>query len=191
MDLLNSDSTFKPSRKPRTEKQIAASRENGKKSKGPKTQQGKAISSRNGLRFGLLASVVVQGVESRRQFRDLIIRLSAQYQPVGVIEEVLLEEIAVAIWSLRRARKDETTALNEFYHGSGDYPVFDHSSAREQKARKALYSSMERLTAVQAERKQNHNPEDDPAADGEEVVDRRDGDNGDNAEGGGGEQTDS
>jgi hypothetical protein len=155
MDIPNSDSAAKPFQKPRTDAQIAASRANGSKSKGPKTERGKATSSRNGLRHGLTSSMVVRGVESQRQFRDLTRRFHAEHRPVGVVEEVLVEEIAVAIWTLRRARRDQTTAWNEFYHDGGDYPVLESSSEREEKARKAFYSSMERLAAVQAVRKRH------------------------------------
>ena len=42
-----------------SEKRIAASQRNGALSRGPKTTAGKAISSRNALRHGLLAKVIV------------------------------------------------------------------------------------------------------------------------------------
>lgn len=43
-----------------TEKQIAANRANAKRSTGPKTRQGRQVSSRNALRHGLFSSQVSQ-----------------------------------------------------------------------------------------------------------------------------------
>ncbi len=137
-------------KKPRTEKQIAASRENGKKSKGPITTRGKAISSRNGLRYGLYASAVIKGVESRGQFRKLMLELQDYYHPVGPMESYLVEEIGTAIWEVRRGRKQETLDWTEFCSGSGDYPP-DHSDKQE-KARTALYRALQRLEVERSKR---------------------------------------
>ena len=53
----------------RTPKQIAASQSNGALSNGPISIQGKLNSSRNSLRHGLLARVVVLAVARSRQPR--------------------------------------------------------------------------------------------------------------------------
>jgi hypothetical protein len=54
-----------------SEKQSAASRANGAKSKGPATPEGRARASRNSLRHGLSSEIVVLPHEDRAHFEQL------------------------------------------------------------------------------------------------------------------------
>ncbi len=94
-----------------TEKQIAANRLNAAKSTGPVSPSGKAIAARNSLRHCLLAQEIVvdggEGAESQEQFDALLQDLLDQFAPVGFLEEMLVEKIAVAYWRLRRAHRYE------------------------------------------------------------------------------------
>jgi hypothetical protein len=65
----------------RTEKQIAASRANGAKSRGPVSLEGKLNSSRNGLHHGILARTVVLDTESKDRFHELLHSFQDTYQP--------------------------------------------------------------------------------------------------------------
>lgn len=85
-----------------TEKQIAANRANAKKSTGPRTASGKARSSRNGTRHGLLAATVVLEGEDRSRFYELLKGLIDAHQPVGYSEMLLIENMAVARWRQMR-----------------------------------------------------------------------------------------
>jgi hypothetical protein len=88
------------SRKSRAE----VSRKNGSKSRGPKTQQGKERSRKNSVKHGLLSSVIVLGkFETREEFDKLLEDLTSSFEPKGKMEEILVEEIAVCYWRLRRA----------------------------------------------------------------------------------------
>ncbi len=93
-------------------KQIAANRRNGRKSTGPKTPEGRAISKMNALKHGLLAeTVVVRGhklKESRTAFRKLCQEFYTSLVPVGPLEEMLVGQIVTVTWRLRRARTAET-----------------------------------------------------------------------------------
>jgi hypothetical protein len=86
----------------RTPKQIAASRANGARSKGPITAQGKRNSSRNSIRHGLLAETVVLEEEDTGRFFDLLNDLLGEHQPATPTETMLVETICVASW--RRSR---------------------------------------------------------------------------------------
>jgi hypothetical protein len=100
---------------------IESSRANGKKSRGPVTSIGKAISaansihahgpvtpegqarsSQNATRHGLLAASVVLPSESVPGFTELLADLHELLQPENVIERRLIEVMAVADW--RRSR---------------------------------------------------------------------------------------
>ena len=96
-----------------SDKQLAANRRNAKRSIksgdacGPRTPEGKERAKFNALRHGLLArSVVVptrDGPENRKQFERLLTQLRDKLNPDGILEEMLVEKIAVAYWRLRRA----------------------------------------------------------------------------------------
>lgn len=92
--------------------QIAANRRNGHLSTGPKTPNGKAISKMNALRHGLRsAEVVVRGrciKENPREFNMFYQGLRDDLQPVGMMEEMLVQQIATTWWRLQRVIKAES-----------------------------------------------------------------------------------
>jgi len=95
-----------------SEQKLAANRRNSLKSTGPKTLRGKAVVSRNALKFGVLAeAVVVRGQavkESAREYEQLCREFHESLAPVGMLEEMLTGQIAAVAWRLRRVRKAES-----------------------------------------------------------------------------------
>jgi hypothetical protein len=87
----------------RSEKQISASRANGALSRGPKTAEGKARSSRNATRHGLLAKVVVLEEEPDDAFQDLCQAYANRFGPLDEVETGMVEEMVVTFWRMRRA----------------------------------------------------------------------------------------
>ena len=85
-----------------TEAQIEANRRNAQHSTGPKTEEGKATSSRNATRFGLFATnaCVLPGEEEAHYHMFHI--LWDELAPVGGLEEVTAGEFIRAVWRLRR-----------------------------------------------------------------------------------------
>jgi hypothetical protein len=81
---------------------INASRANGRKSRGPKTAAGKAISSQNALRHGLVASTILIEGESAERFEALLASLVAEYEPKTETEMQLIENMAVCKWKQLR-----------------------------------------------------------------------------------------
>jgi len=79
-----------------------AARVNGAKSHGPKTAEGKKISSLNAVRHGLTAGTAVLRNESPELFRLVFDSYIEHFQPVGHVELDLVEEMAVAKWRQRR-----------------------------------------------------------------------------------------
>ncbi|HWR84318.1 MAG TPA: hypothetical protein VN285_13555, partial [Candidatus Deferrimicrobium sp.] len=151
-----------------SEKQLAANRRSRLLvgTTGPKTPEGKARVKWNALKHGLLAGSVVipsrHGSESRHQFKHLLTQLHDELNPVGMLEEMLVEKIAVAYWRLRRALRAETRQIcdniNDFrrYHyqphpgtlalpSTGDtYKIVRYESAIERQLHRAIYR-LERL----------------------------------------------
>jgi hypothetical protein len=81
-----------------TPKQIAASRANGAKSKGPATPEGKLVSSRNSTRHGLFAENIVLEAEDTGRFIELVESLFEEHNPRTPTERLLVENIAAARW---------------------------------------------------------------------------------------------
>ena len=98
----------------RTPAQIEASRRNGAKSKGPKTEDGKIRSSQNAIKHGLTANkfVVLDG-ESGDDWETFHQSYIAKFQPRDPVEHHLVLEMAVNRWRLQRAWSFETAAIDE------------------------------------------------------------------------------
>src|SRR5689334_4465258 len=86
-----------------SEKRIAASRANGARSRGPKTPAGKARSSRNATRHGLLAKVIVLEDEPADAFRELCNAYANRFGPLDDVEAGMVHEMVAMYWRLRRA----------------------------------------------------------------------------------------
>ncbi len=98
--------------KPRSEAQIAASRANGAKSKGPKTPEGMLIASLNAQRHGLLSRAVVMEGENPDAYRQLSTNLIELFQPADEHEANLVETMLISMWRRHRALSMETCGLS-------------------------------------------------------------------------------
>lgn len=96
-----------------TEKQIAANRANAQKSTGPSTPEGKAKSSLNSLRHGLLARTVVLQGESEDRFNETFQAVLDEFNPATPTEYLLVENMAVAHWRKRRLWDFGRNCMNE------------------------------------------------------------------------------
>jgi hypothetical protein len=92
-------------------KRLEANRRNAQLSTGPKTQSGKSLSRRNALKHGILTAALLikrgESGEDRAEFEELLKDLQENLQPVGTLEEMLVEDIAVARWRRLRALRWE------------------------------------------------------------------------------------
>jgi len=91
-----------------SDRQIKANQENARLSTGPKTPDGRARSSLNAVRHGLLARDTVLPEEDRAAYLELLAALQAEYQPVGPTQTFLVEQLASAQWRLQRLLRIET-----------------------------------------------------------------------------------
>ncbi len=89
-------------------KRAEASRNNGRKSKGPVTAVGKARASGNALKHGLCAkaTILLEG-EDMAAFETLDQGLKAELQPEGPLETLLASRLAIAAWRMDRADRIE------------------------------------------------------------------------------------
>ena len=98
-----------------TGKQLAANRRNARKSTGPRTPQGKAVSRWNALKHGVLAQSVIpsplEDYESRADFDALLSALVADLDPASPLEEMLVERMATCYWRMGRILRAEGAAI--------------------------------------------------------------------------------
>jgi hypothetical protein len=96
-----------------TNKQIQAARENGKKSRGPTSPEGKAASSQNAVSHGLCSTKwLVQNNEDRAMLDASIADFTAEYEPTGPTEAALVRDIAHAHYCLERIWAIQVAALD-------------------------------------------------------------------------------
>lgn len=100
-----------------SEKRLAANRANAQKSTGPRTEQGKAASRINSLRHGLTAKTVVLDSEDPAEFAAFRERVISSFAPAEGAEQLLTEELADALWRLKRAQRIESSALDHYLDG--------------------------------------------------------------------------
>jgi hypothetical protein len=81
---------------------IDANRLNAQLSTGPRTESGKATSSRNGLTLGLYTRADYVKPEERDLYREFCETMYAELCPASLLEETLVAEITGASWRLRR-----------------------------------------------------------------------------------------
>ncbi|MHB8383418.1 MAG: hypothetical protein ACYDC3_13905 [Candidatus Binataceae bacterium] len=96
---------------PISERKLAANRRNAARSTGPRTASGKKRSALNALKHGMLAKRMVipalEGPRAAAEFRAMLHALISDLVPHGALERILVEEIAVCTWRLRRVLRFE------------------------------------------------------------------------------------
>jgi len=98
-----------------SEKQLAANRQNAQKSTGPKSEEGKRISSRNAIKHGLYSrDIIIDSPalkEDPEEYQSLLQSLIDEFLPVGEMEECLVTKMANCLWRGRRAIRAETAQI--------------------------------------------------------------------------------
>jgi hypothetical protein len=87
--------------------QLNANRLNAQRSTGPRTEAGKAASRFNALTYGLEARSRVIPGEDPAQLESLAAAYHGQFNPVGPLEDFLVETIVQADWNRRRYTRVE------------------------------------------------------------------------------------
>src|SRR3954454_11252168 len=94
-----------------SERQLAANRRNAKKSTGPKTPEGKRISSQNAITHGFTAEAIVLSTEDPAQYEAQRRKYHEALKPAGPLETDLVDEIACARWRQLRCIISEAAII--------------------------------------------------------------------------------
>lgn len=94
-----------------TAKQVKANQANSKKSTGATSDEGKAVIAGNALKHGLFAQRLILSDENMDEYAQLIHGLVISLSPVGTLEQLLVEKIAVATWKQLRLTRAESATI--------------------------------------------------------------------------------
>lgn len=92
--------------------QISANRTNAQKSTGAITQAGKAKVAQNALTHGLFSKQLILADENPLEYQRLLEQLQQELSPVGILEQSLVERVAISLWKQKRLITAETSHLN-------------------------------------------------------------------------------
>jgi hypothetical protein len=152
-----------------SEKQLEANRRNAMRSTGPKTDEGKARSSRNNLRHGLTGQITVLPSEDREAHDAFVNQLLEGLNPETPMEEQLANSIAEDSWRLNRVRAIETNIFalgrdqehNPVRIALADAQTFLDQAGKfqlltvyEQRINRNMQRNLQQLRDLQAERRQ-------------------------------------
>ena len=91
--------------------QLKANQSNAQKSTGPVTAEGKKIVANNAVKHGLFSKHLVLRDENPEDYQLLLDGLQTELNPVGTLEQSLVERIAVTLWRQRRLVRSETAHI--------------------------------------------------------------------------------
>ena len=113
---------------PLSEKQLAANRANAEHSTGPKSEDGKKISSQNARRHGITAQTTIMTEEDRIEHDKFCANLMDDLAPVGGMEIFYASSVAEEAWRLNhaRAQSNNVVALGHFEETNEIYDDADH-----------------------------------------------------------------
>ena len=94
-----------------TEKQRAANRENAKKSTGPRTPEGKAVSCMNAVTDGFASSTKFIKGEKQEDLDTLYRNLHEELKPATHVEQILVEKMIHNQWLSLRAIRLQSARL--------------------------------------------------------------------------------
>ena len=122
----------------RTEKQIAASRANGRKSNGAATPDGKARIVAANLKSGVYAESETLLWENAKDLEQLKAEYYDHHKPASPEARLLVDELITCEWTLRRLRRADSNlwdnSARQVYQPDEDYaapsPSFEPTNLR-------------------------------------------------------------
>lgn len=92
--------------------QVQANQKNAEKSTGPISEKGKQTVANNAIKHGIFSKQLILNTENETDYLLLLEELQTELKPVGVLEQSLVEKIAITLWRQRRLIRSETAQIN-------------------------------------------------------------------------------
>jgi hypothetical protein len=91
--------------------QLIANQNNAKKSTGPVTLRGKQTVANNALKHGVFSKTLILTDEEPDEYKSLLDQLLLELHPSGLLEQTLVERIALTLWRQKRLVRAETANI--------------------------------------------------------------------------------
>lgn len=91
--------------------QITANQLNAQKSTGPVTEMGKSKVSTNAIKHGLFSKNLILADENPLEYQSVLEQLHTELSPNGILEQILIERIAISLWRQKRLIRAETAYI--------------------------------------------------------------------------------
>jgi hypothetical protein len=134
-------------------RKIEANRQNAQHSTGPKTPEGKAKSSQNSITHGIFTKQFLNGAapETIAEVEALAAGIQEHYQPVGMVEEILVQKIVVETARYGRilGLEQQELARRHAFFGAAVDRVGRYTTSTS----RGLFRTIEELERIQAVRK--------------------------------------
>lgn len=141
-----------------SQSRIDANRANAQNSTGPKTEAGKATSSRNATRHGFSSTAPMVTEEQLPEFLELQEELARDFRPVGITEMHLFKEMLNAIWNLHRIKLNRRRILLSTNHEQGAtedatiIAMYERLDRYQTRNERTYYRALNQLREIQTER---------------------------------------
>ena len=155
-----------------SKRQIEANRKNAKKCTGPKSAEGKSISSQNALKTGLDAKSEVLRFESRPDYEALIAAFYSRYRPTVPEDRALVDMLVRSEWLLRRYTAIDTAIWEHDFYETGEKSLgatflkseqaFERVGKRMNWAQRNFQFALKQLLDIRAKRAAEPEPEAQP-----------------------------
>ncbi|MFN7922018.1 MAG: hypothetical protein U0Q16_18085 [Bryobacteraceae bacterium] len=148
-----------------TSRKLEANRSNAQHSTGPRTPEGKAVSSQNATTHGLFSATFAVSPQDRDEF-DIFLELQREeLRPQGINEELIFSNLVQSAWKIEATRRLEAQALAE--QNEANLDKYSRYAARFERAYYRALSELRKLQTERAQRDASTQPMEDapPLAD--------------------------
>ncbi len=145
---------------PISDAQLAANRANAKLSSGPKTDDGRAVSSQNRTTHGLArhnGTFVLLSSEDPNGFEALKAALAEEHSPTTETESILINAMAESHWLANRAQTLQNTCLDLQTGQITDAPLFSLYLRYQTTHTRAFHKSLNDLLKLRFEKRKAQN----------------------------------
>jgi hypothetical protein len=91
--------------------QVFANQINAQKSTGPVTEIGKSKVANNAIKHGLFSKNLILSDENPFEYQNILLQLQPELSPVGILEQSLVERIALSLWRQKRLIRAESAHI--------------------------------------------------------------------------------